>query len=149
MDEYTYNLIGINRGGQPSARLILGVKKHEHITPGLISLHWLPVQYRIIFKVLLLTYKCMHGKGPGYLNDLLEQYIPTRTLRSSTDNLLCVPKTRYVEAERRAFSVRAPREWNDLPRNIKNCESVCSFRSNLKTYLFRVAYNLSGSCDIS
>ena len=39
-----------------SARLIMGIKKHDHISPTLIELHWLPVEQRIIFKLLLLVY---------------------------------------------------------------------------------------------
>jgi hypothetical protein len=115
-----------------SARLILGLKKYEHITPGLLSLHWLPVEYRILFKVLLLTFKCLNGQGPTYLKDLLVPYVPTRSLRSSSDNLLCTPKTHYAETLKRSFSARAPNEWNKLPRELKDCDSSNVFKSKLK-----------------
>ena len=51
------------------AKLIVGGKKHDHVTPILISLHWLPVEQRIIFKVLLLAFKALNEKGPTYLKD--------------------------------------------------------------------------------
>jgi hypothetical protein len=126
-----------------SARLILAVKKHEHITPALLTLHWLPVEYRILFKILLLTFKSLNGQGPAYLKDLLIPYVPARSLRSSTENLLCVPKTHYSETAKRAFSVRAPTEWNSLPRELKNCKNVSTFKTKLKTHFYKMAYNVS------
>ena len=47
-----------------AARLVSLSRKFNHITPILRELHWLPVKYRIIYKILLLTYKCLHGMGP-------------------------------------------------------------------------------------
>ena len=52
---------------------------------------WLPVAYRIRFKVLLLAYKALHNYTPTYLTDLLEVYTPARSLRSSSTGLLHVP----------------------------------------------------------
>ena len=109
-----------------SARLIEGIKKHEHITPTLKALHWLPVEKRIIYKILVITYKVLHGEGPMYLRDLLISYIPSRSLRSSSDNQLCVPKVRYAETAKRAFAVRAPTEWNSLPKIIRRKQSLDS-----------------------
>ena len=43
------------------------VGKFQHITPILCELHWLPIQYRIIFKILLLVYKSLNGTLPSYL----------------------------------------------------------------------------------
>ncbi len=59
-----------------SARLISKIKLTEHITPELMSLHWLPVKYRIQYKILLLTHKAQHGKVPKYLQDLFTPYNP-------------------------------------------------------------------------
>ena len=123
-----------------SARIIKGLKKHEHITPSLCQLHWLPVEERILFKLLLLTYKSLHGKGPAYLQDLLQPYVPARTLRSSDANLLCVPKAHYVDTSKRTFGIRAPREWNKLPQSIRDKPSVESFKTALKTFLFSQVY---------
>ena len=126
-----------------SARLVTGLKKREHITPTLRKLHWLPVHERIIFKILLLTFKCLNGMGPSYLSDMLKPYTPARTLRSSSNNLLQIPNTHYRDTERRSFSVRAPIEWNRLPLEIKNKKTVASFKVALKTYLFKSVYKCS------
>jgi hypothetical protein len=47
-------------------RLVLRVKRREHITPSLEKLHWLPVKQRAIFKILLLAYKALNGMAPAY-----------------------------------------------------------------------------------
>lgn len=67
-----------------AARLLTGVRMYEHITPVLANLHWLPVKYRIDFKILVLTFKVLNNKAPSYLNELLNIYDPQRALRSSS-----------------------------------------------------------------
>ena len=124
-----------------SAKLIMGGKKHDHVTPILRDLHWLPIESRIIFKILLLTFKVLNGKGPVYLKDILRYYKPTRNLRSASSGALCVPKTHYVETSKRAFYARAPTEWNNLPKHIRDSDSVTSFKSRLKTYLFKQKFH--------
>jgi hypothetical protein len=123
-----------------AARLIFGLKKRDHVTPTLKQLHWLPVNQRIIFKTLLLVYKSLHGQGPEYLKELLMPYIPPRTLRSASENRLCVPSCHYVDTQKRAFGIRGPSEWNRLPGEIKSSSNVKTFKQSLKTHLFKLAY---------
>ena len=82
-----------------AARLITGCRKFSHITPVLYQLHWLPVQVSINFKILLLTFQCLHDMAPTYLKELLVQYVPSRNLRSSHRYLLQCPNfsTKYGE----------------------------------------------------
>jgi hypothetical protein len=124
-----------------AARLLTGSKSHEHITPVLKELHWLPVESRITFKVLLLVYKAIHTQIPSYIHELLKEYIPPRTLRSSDHGKLIVPHTRTKRYGERAFSYAAPKLWNNLPINIRKCQSIQSFKTNLKTYLFNKYYS--------
>ena len=65
--------------------------KFDHITPVLASLHWLPVNARSDFNVVLLIYKALRGLAPTYLSDLVLPYIPTYMLRSQDAGLLTVP----------------------------------------------------------
>ena len=123
-----------------AARLITGIKKREHITPVMMELHWLPVESRILFKVLLVIFKCLHGKGPEYLSDMLVPYVPPRNLRSAYEQKLNVPECHYADTRNRAFSIRGPYEWNKLPLEIKNCATVNTFKKCLKTHLFKLAY---------
>ena len=61
-----------------AARIIAKKRKYDHITETLINLHWLPIKYRIKYKVLLLTFKCLRKdeedkpRAPVYLADLLQ-----------------------------------------------------------------------------
>ncbi len=126
---------------QNSAARILRTRMRDHITPVLVSLHWLPVSFRVDFKILMLTYKALHGLAPQYLSELLIPYTPTRDLRSSETGLLTVPLTRLRLMGDRAFSSLAPKLWNSLPIEIRQAETLSTFKSRLKTHFFRVAFN--------
>ena len=123
-----------------SAKVIVGRKKYDHVTEHLKELHWLPISQRYVFKILLIVFKTLSGKGPDYIKDLLQSYEPSRKLRSSSEGLLTVPKTRCVSYGDRAFSVIAPKLWNDIPLDIRESVSVESFKKKLKTHLFRISY---------
>ena len=123
-----------------AARLVLKKKKSDHVTPLLKHLHWLPIKQRIEFKINLITYKALHDQAPSYISELLEPYEPTRSLCSSVLGLLKEKKTRLKRSGDRAFSVIAPKLWNRLPECLRKAESVECFKSNLKTYLFKIAY---------
>ena len=128
----------LQRVQNSAARLILKKRKSDHISPLLSSLHWLPVSQRIQFKFLVLVYKVVHNLAPSYLSDLLSQYIPSRSLRSSSDpSLLTIPRPlRLKSIDSRAFSVAGPSSWNNLPPSLRQAKSLPSFKSNLKTHLF-------------
>ncbi len=74
-----------------AAHLLTGTRKHEHISPILASLPWLPIHFRINFKILLFTFKSLNGLAPPYLSELLQPYTPHRSLRSADQLLLSVP----------------------------------------------------------
>jgi hypothetical protein len=122
-----------------AARLITGTRKYDHITPVLRSLHWLPVDKRITFKMALLVYKSLHGLTPPYLAQDITPVssVPGRQhLRSATNHRLTTPKTR-TELGKRAFSVSGPTIWNSLPVHLRAPElSAGGFRNYLKTWLF-------------
>ncbi len=123
-----------------AARILTGTRKHQHITPVLRQLHWLPVEYRVQYKILLLTFKALHGEGPDYLHDLLSVHTPGRALRSANQNILVVPRTRLRTYGDRAFSVAAPKLWNNLPLQLRRAPSTTTFKRQLKTHLFELAF---------
>lgn len=123
-----------------AARVLMRVRKYEHITPILYSLHWLPVSSRIDYKILLLTHQCITGQAPLYLQELITVKSSTRTLRSSGCQLLQTPTTRLRTMGDRAFCSAAPRLWNNLPISLRTVQSLDSFKADLKTYLFRKAF---------
>ena len=111
--------------------------RYTHATPLLAQLHWLPIKARIEFKILCLTFKALNGQSPSYISDLLEAYIPPRTLRSQDQCLLNVPKYKMTGFGKRTFFACAPVLWNSLPLELKSADNIVSFRSNLKTHLFK------------
>ena len=119
-----------------AARVVLRVCKLQHITPVLCELHWLPIQYRIIFKILLLVYKSLNGTSPSYLAQKLYYRSHTRSLRSVSNELLMQPRSYTKTYGDRAFAVHAPREWNLIPYKTRKSNTISSFKRSLKTYLF-------------
>ena len=90
-------------------------KRRANITHILKSLHWLPVSFRIDFKILLLVFKSVNGNAPAYISAMLPEYVPCRALRSSSTGLLEVPETNTKKYGEAAFSYYAPTLWNSLP----------------------------------
>ena len=123
-------------GGGLTARIVACRGKYEHISPVLKELHWLSVDKRIKYKVLLNTYKCMNNLAPTYLSSLLSTYEPSRQLRSSTKQLLNVPRCKLRTYGENAYCSYAPRLWNMLPADIKSSPSIGQFKANLKSFLF-------------
>ena len=121
------------------ARLVSGQGLYDHITETRFDLHWLPVIERVHFKVLLLTYKAMNNLAPSYLTELLNIYKPGRTLRPRSNHMLVIPKTKGKTYDK-SFYYMAPVLWNNLPTHIRSADTITSFRSLLKTHLFRNTY---------
>ena len=131
------SVLNLRRIQNCAARIILRKRKTDHITPLFQSLHRLPIQQRIQYKINTLCYKCITGTAPSYLCDCLQLYTPSRTPRSASDTLsLQIPRTRHSTVGSRAFSVFGPSTWNDLPLPLRQKPSLDSFKSNLKTFLF-------------
>ena len=91
-----------------AARMVTGTRSTDHITPVLKNLHWLPFEARISLKILLMTYKILNGQSTSYLEPIIQESHPSRTLRSSTFSLLCIPSIKCNSYGGRAFSAAAP-----------------------------------------
>ena len=106
-----------------------------------LELHWLPVEQRITFKILLFVFKSLNGLAPFYLSDLISTYVPSRSLRSASLSLLHVPRSNQKTYGDRAFAVAAPRLWNALPIQMRQPGTTLdTFKRSLKTLLFRQAF---------
>ena len=126
-----------------AARVIFQIAKFDHITPALINLHWLPVTLRVQFKLLVFVYKSLHNQSPSYITDLLSvKPAANYALRSSGKSLLLVPKVNCSTLGVRAFAPAAPVLWNSLPLTIRSSSSLAIFKKQLKTFLFKKAFNL-------
>ena len=128
---------------QNSATRIVTQKRlrdHDSMARALMKIHWLPVDKRIEYKMLLYTYKELHGLAPGYLCKLVVPYEPRRVLRSAESNVLTVPPGKPGKHGSRSIVRASANLWNSLRREraawLKNSPTVESFKINLKTYLF-------------
>ena len=124
-----------------AARVLTGTRRRVHMTPVLKSLHWLPVSFRIDFKVLLIAFKSLNGLGLSYLTDLLLPHEPSWSPRSSGTALVIIPIVNTRTHGEAAFQHYAPRLWTSLPENLRAEENVDIFERSLKTHLFNLAFN--------
>ena len=117
-----------------AARLLMSCKKFDHITPVLINVHWLPVRYRINFKILLLTFKALYGMAPSYIIDLIHTKTNTRyLLRSNEGVLLKHPSGKMKKSfGDRSLSVAAPTLWKALPVSLRSIKCISSLSLILK-----------------
>ena len=126
-----------------AARLIFSTSRSDHTTPLLREFHWLRIPERIQFRLCVLSYRCLHGTAPSYLDDSLRRCADTegrRRLRSSITDTLVVPLTNRSTLGDRAFPVAASRAWNGLPASIRTATSLYPFRRQLKTLLYRQSF---------
>ena len=130
----------LQRAQNQAARIVSGAQRTDHIRPVLKKLHWLPVETRIHFKILSLTYCALNGLAPQYIRDLLEVYEPARPLRSGQKQLLVVPKSKLKTYGDRCFAHAAPKLWNELPFSLRTADTLGKFKKLLKTHLFSIAY---------
>src|SRR6218665_3419664 len=86
------------------------------------TLHWLPVQQRIFYRVVVLVWHCLLGIAPVYLQELCRPastLVGRQALRSSSGGKLLVLHVNTSTMQRRAFSVAAPFIWNSFPSQIR------------------------------
>ena len=124
-----------------AARILTLSARRNHITPVLQDLHWLRVNDRIIFKILILTHKAVNCVAPSYLCDLIEFNSINKTARTrqACDALLLkIPPMSKLCSDTylcRSFSYAAPHLWNDLDFEIRSLP-FGQFKSKVKTLLY-------------
>jgi len=90
-------LAPLQRDLHAAARLVNGLRPHDHVSPTLKELHWLPIKQRVDYKLCLLVHKVVVGYAPSYLTDILTAVtdVPSQsTLRAASNGDYVVPRTR-------------------------------------------------------
>lgn len=136
-----YQIEKLQKIQNAAARLLCNKSKFEHIRPTLKELHWLPVRYRILFKIAILTFKALVGQAPSYIRELIVQQETRYSLRSASTVTLVVPRTKQKTLGDRSFAVAAPTVWNDLPPDIRSTQTLSKFKSLVKTHYFKIAFH--------
>ena len=126
-----------------SVRFIFNLKRYEHITPYLYRLHFLPVPYRILYKLALLAYKIVYKLAPSYLTTSFHTYTPTTgyQLRIGPGrDLLMLQSCDYNTVTKNNYS-KLVQTWNALPYSIRFESTQTVFKNKLKTHFFQQAFD--------
>ena len=123
-----------------AARLIFNLPPRIPTTSSLIELHWLPLKARIEFEICLITFKALKFIQPSYIRELLSfsSHDSTSGLRSA-DDLYRLYEPRAIRERgfaNHSFSYIAPRLYDKLPITVKQIDSLNTFKSHLKAFLF-------------
>ena len=123
-----------------AARLVLNLRLHEHTTPAQQQLHWLPIDYRITYKLCLIMHLVHTSHAPQYLSDCVQTVAHSSRrpgLRSSDTAAYVKPRCRT----KFGFCYAGPAAWNSLPHHLHQINDTDLFKRRLKTELFRRAYH--------
>ncbi len=123
-----------------AARVLTRTRKYDYISPVLSTLHWLPIKHCIDFEILLITYKALNGLAPQYLSEHSSHCSPPRLLQSQNSSHLIILGISKSTAGGRSFFYFVPTLWNNLPNPVQEADTLCHFKSRLKTHLFHLAY---------
>ena len=121
------------------ARVVTKAQRFSRSISILKQLHWLPVKFRIHFKICAITFQTLEDNQPAYLAALLVRLKCIKYLRSTNSNRFVVPRIR-TKTGSRAFSISGPALWNALPVPVRNAETILTFRKLLKSHLFDLAF---------
>ena len=128
-------------------RIVSRKSRFTSITPERKKLHWLPIEYRIQFKINLLTFKTLNSSSPPYLKVCLNPYSSNYNTRRSNPNQLILQTVNYNKKIHSSFkhlqhsyAYSAPRLWNNLPHHVRSSPKISTFRKRLKSHLFSLAY---------
>ena len=126
------NVFKLQKVQNAAARLVRRKRKREPISATLVELHWLNVESRIIFKMILIVFKAVRGLCSENLKISYKQYNcrPNDFLMLETRSVRTVYGTR-------TFEYAGPRLWNALPLEMRTLESIDTFKKQLKTLLFK------------
>ena len=125
-----------------SIRFIFNLRKREHTSPYAFKAHFLPITYRIKFKLCLFGYKIIHAMSPDYLSEEFDLFEPTTStilrVGYGRDKFMFKPHT--IKQQNRSIFSKLILNWNSLPYHIRTVKSLAIFKNNLKTHLFKQAY---------
>ena len=123
-----------------ACRVVCNLRKYDHVSPSMYSLHWLKVRECITYKITYLVHFCKMRLAPQYLIDVLPTVTHNHSLRSSISGNIPSAKCQTSLVSEGSFSAVGPKIWNSLPPRVQFKKSSDGFRKCLKTFLFGHSY---------
>ena len=139
-DLLNYYIHRLQKVQNTTARIITRSVRLSRITPVLKSLHRLPVNYHINFKICCITHRVLSVHEPLHISSLFSLRSNSHSLRSFSFGPLLLPYFNKKSHGFLSFSYAASHLWNHLPNNIRTAPTYMLFRKNLNTYLFNQAF---------
>ena len=127
-----------------AARVVERIRRGDRrsMTAVLQQLHWLPVKYRIEYKLLVIVFRAPHNRTPACLASFITPCVPRGALRSADGALLPVPRHNPEHYGRRSFSRAGPTLWNALPEDLRLTGCLDTFKTRFKTHYFKISFNV-------
>ena len=120
-----------------ACRIVLGLKKYDHIAEGLKYLNWLNVNDRLLVNDLLMVHKCIHDLIPSYLTGKFTQRSNVHGRNTRGSGELDLPFCR-LKTGQRSFAFRGAKLYNNLPNEIKQTSDVKTFKAKVCNYLLNL-----------
>ena len=117
-----------------AGRIILGLRKYDHISDGLRSLKWLPIREKLILNDATMMHKCINKLVPDYLADMFKSRSQVHNRQTRSSGALDIPLCRLSTGQR-SFAFRGAKLWNSLNDNIKSLKCPRNFRRHLANVL--------------
>ena len=107
-------------------------------------LHWLPVKYRIMLKLVVYTFKALHGSAPIYIHQLDVSHSRIITCDQVQNTYCSIDPTisRRQQETGRSLQPRRPCGTPALPDELRALGSLKTFMARLKTHYFKLAFSL-------
>ena len=132
-----YHINRLQKVQNAAVRFIFNARRREPTTKLLKQAHFLPVAYRIKYKLCMMAHKSIIGKSPHYLQEELKLFVPSRSLRVGRD----VFSISMKGLQKNTLSIRVAEEWNALSFDVQATLETELFAKKLKTVLFKQAFN--------
>ena len=123
-----------------ACRIVSGTHKFDHVTPILKQLRWLPVAKQLEYRGAIMTFKCMAGYAPKYLSSKFSKRLEISQRKTRNCDNLNIPFCKLSTGQR-SFHYHTAKLWNALETNLKNVDSLNSFKRQLKNYLLKQFLN--------
>ena len=124
-----------------ACHVICRLRKYDHITNSMESLHWLRIREWITYKIAMIMFKVYNNIAPKYLENLPPVQCSKLNLRSSDGYIFQQKRCKLTQVFNSCITSIGPRTWNNLPISIRKKTTTEDFKKDLKTNLFKESYN--------